>query len=443
MIPNVVLLPGFGGSTLARQSDGTIVWGGSKTYVNGAHITGAVAILLHDLQDLALDASGNSQVPIVATSVTGGYYAVMEHWFGKFYNFLPIPYDWRLPLPSTATAVAAYLDSLGGTQPYYVVAHSMGCMLATLVWSKLRNPSRVRGWFLIGNAFAGSGSGLRAIFAAGDDVSSLMLGLQANRVYQGLTSPRQFIQSQLLDFWRFPGIGGIDQAFRDRVLRLTATLDGLVCLMPQVILQTKSLAWFQQYNPYLTQAMLDRVTALRTALATAGTNFPLATSWFIRGTGQPTLGDLLASATDPRLDTAYDQVDGDGRIATGLQNILAQPGIDMIQVHADVPNDARCVKWIMDKINADAPIVLADDFTQLTTVSLPPDSPPQGAISGPATTKSNGPNTNAANTAFPASCPAPVASKGGVPIYPPVHQMLPGMIAAPRQKLLPPPLKAK
>ncbi|MGB0869778.1 MAG: DUF7379 domain-containing protein [Flavobacteriales bacterium] len=145
--PSVYIIPGIMGSKLKFQDEK--VW---------LHI---INMMSGRFSNLEITDGLNEVEPY---EVMGMAYRKMVSHFGKDYNALPFPYDWRISLKTSAKILAEDINNrLNNTnKPIHIMAHSMGGMVVHAlytyhksVWQKL-NARKENKIIFLGTPFRGS-----------------------------------------------------------------------------------------------------------------------------------------------------------------------------------------------------------------------------------------------------------------------------------------------
>lgn len=123
----VFLLPGLGGSVLqilradgSREQIATAPWN---------------APLLHLGPDGHSPGSMAGGVQLVADHLNVDYYTPLHDRLATVHRVVDLPYDWRLGIPRNAELLAPIIAEEAGGGPYAMVGHSMGGMLARLLYT--------------------------------------------------------------------------------------------------------------------------------------------------------------------------------------------------------------------------------------------------------------------------------------------------------------------
>jgi pimeloyl-ACP methyl ester carboxylesterase len=138
---NVVYIPGLLGTVLG-YSRGPLL-PAQAIWPDGA------AILSGGLARLQLDADGVSlgpmagTIPMQALGILGPSYGPLAYAMRQYgWSVSPMAYDWRLSLASLGPAVAAAAVAAYGDQPFALVAHSLGGLVAVAAYAALRAAGR-------------------------------------------------------------------------------------------------------------------------------------------------------------------------------------------------------------------------------------------------------------------------------------------------------------
>jgi hypothetical protein len=131
---NVLYLPGLLGSCLSIDRGAgappDLVWPSGQAAVDGG------------LRYLQLAPDGVSPGPlaqgatILPSGLLGPIYAPLFYFMQALgWNVVAVPYDWRLSVLTSAQAVLNAALLAFGSQPFYIVAHSQGGLVARCVWN--------------------------------------------------------------------------------------------------------------------------------------------------------------------------------------------------------------------------------------------------------------------------------------------------------------------
>lgn len=123
--PVVFVLPGIMGSHLELRAADQAPGSGDRVWFDPLGLAGGA------LSELAWDAQPAGK-QVGAEAVFDSAYGPLCRYLGNWYEVVPFPYDWRLPLRVEAQRLAEAIDAaLARTaQPIRLLAHSMGGLLA-------------------------------------------------------------------------------------------------------------------------------------------------------------------------------------------------------------------------------------------------------------------------------------------------------------------------
>lgn len=315
---NVLYLPGLLGSDLGYDTGAgpppQPVWLDAFALATG----GAVYLQLGP--DGASPGPLAEGIDLYATSIFAPVYTPLGLFLlAQGYNLLAVPYDWRKSVITSAAAVLAATQQAFLGEPFYVVAHSQGGLVARAMWKQM--------------------------FERGADAQLLRIvtictpqygSMEPVRFYCRL--PKFYTAIVTATAWPPTVLSDAGPAYIDAVV---ATWPGLFELMP--FLAEGPLAkidpalarrlWTAGYyaggNPYLTQQMLDTALQSQEYLLDA---IPPGRLTSIVGTGVLT-AILPAQKGSPLLDSGYEySLAGDGTVSVASATL---PGVPQIQFVGD------------------------------------------------------------------------------------------------------------
>lgn len=142
-MPNVLYLPGLLGSQLLDRST---LSGSPIVYWLGEGLLGS-----RGLDPMQLAGDGISPGPsaggirLTAGDPLAVCYGPLEGYMRYLgWDVLALGYDWRMSIVQTGQHVAAAALARWGSEPLWMVAHSMGGLVARLAWRALKNQGRDR-----------------------------------------------------------------------------------------------------------------------------------------------------------------------------------------------------------------------------------------------------------------------------------------------------------
>jgi len=173
----VVILPGIGGSQLSYKGGS-----GGKT----ALWWNPVALLANTPLAMGLNTDGKSPWPLVGKTLFpdgpvafGIYEPLITAIANAGYTPVFWAYDWRLKQTDLATAFVAFLQGQSLSNPFYVVCHSMGGIVAQLAYPTWKALGSVPTWattIYLGTPHGGSywsGACLSGLWTTGNELYSL------------------------------------------------------------------------------------------------------------------------------------------------------------------------------------------------------------------------------------------------------------------------------
>lgn len=257
---NVVVVPGFMGSSLFWErsfGDSSLIWADVPT------------LLLRGPDDMQLKFPGPGPGPlsrgqlVSSGQVDGGPYpALMDALRNDGYAPLFWDYDWRLSVQASANALADFLVRIIKGENYWIMAHSMGGLVARLAFEKLRVEGHTTGFQRIVHLGVPHGGSYSAVTPINGDVS----GASWTYLVAVLCQLPKLAAAKLL--------GG--SSVYDRFLQVLATWPALYELMPSEfgpwqgkdanIGRLDTLADFTVNNPNVLATYLSQGVSVRATL---------------------------------------------------------------------------------------------------------------------------------------------------------------------------------
>jgi pimeloyl-ACP methyl ester carboxylesterase len=136
-MPNVLYLPGFLGSQLGWSNPipglGRTLWLDVPSLLDGSLVA---AQLGPDGRSPGPLTSGR---PLEVMGIVQAAYGPLYAWMTlQGWNVVPAAFDWRLSIATSAESVLAIAQRAFGLQPFAIVAHSMGGLVARYMWSLMQ-----------------------------------------------------------------------------------------------------------------------------------------------------------------------------------------------------------------------------------------------------------------------------------------------------------------
>jgi pimeloyl-ACP methyl ester carboxylesterase len=326
---------------------------------------------------MALDSTGVNPYPVLGRSLLPGgpvdmgiYEPLMTGLANGGYNPTFWGYDWRLHIPTIAQRLATYLLSANLTNPFHVVAHSMGGLIAQLAYPIYAASSPANVWgktVYLGTPHGGSYNAAAAL------AGSLVDGwpLTAMRAVYGLVIPSPgslntpvvtALKSALgimLGSWPslyqlLPNPGGPWAA---------DDLDAADLLALALYAQT----WGGQQAQWFTLA-----ASVQRSLVTALSG-PRATEIVFYGTQGVTLAGYNGQGENPAYQSSYQQGDGDGTVPTHRAQLPVDSGSSDLQgiAHLDLPRSLVGIDAVLGALFATPSGSSTVPFSTIEGPSLP------------------------------------------------------------------------
>lgn len=415
----VWVIPGYMGSVLSLESN----TGPGGQLVKIKDVWGSIPAIFNfaDAPLLTLPSTlpaGQVIVPTALVSSQLGGYTAFSEWLQynlpKGYLVNEFPWDFRVSIISEGTRLAnALIASANSGNANYLVAHSMGALLAWAAWAKLvdlTQTAAIARFLSFGAALAGSNATFLGIEEREDslDILSLLLAITQRNIRnpfaipQGLASygfNQDGYSSQLLtmqlswpgfyDLW--PDFGLNDDAgdtYRPNLYTAGVWISSLV--PPNITLANQEVTNFQRYLRQTKYVPPPSICA-----HVVGWN--QQTPWRSSPAAYATVAQLLQSPNQPWTPRARRQLlepmfsytsNGDGRVTAFTQ---AFPGTQQ-QVtscaHASQQNDPDVRNligsFILGPITPPAPppviSIPQTQYVQPSPANPPPPPPPQFLI---------------------------------------------------------------
>lgn len=257
---------------------------------------------------------------VYATQIFTPVYAPLGIWLlTQGYNVLTVPYDWRKSVITSAAAVLAAARLAFGSEPFFIVAHSMGGLVGRAVW--------------------------KMMFEQAADAQLLRLLTICTPQYGSMDPVRFFCRLPPLYTAIVVATGWpptlLSEAGPDYIDAVVSSWPGFFELMPflaegPLTLINPSVAkrvWTAEYyeggNSYLTQQMLDTALSSQEYLLDA---IPPGRMTSIVGVGVNT-AVLPSGHGSPLTDAGYVfSSDGDGNVSEASATL---PGVPKLTVRGD------------------------------------------------------------------------------------------------------------
>jgi len=174
LTPNVVLLPGLFGSALGYPPPG------SATKANLTPLAQIVwlnplDVFAGNLSNLQLAADGltpgpaSDGQPVYPLGVLAStYQPLIDFMVLQGWNVYPLGYDWRKSILVSGPAVWTAIQAYFGTEPFVIVAHSMGGLVARSCYKAMLAAgaeAQLKGLITLGTPHFGSWAPVRGFFA--------------------------------------------------------------------------------------------------------------------------------------------------------------------------------------------------------------------------------------------------------------------------------------
>lgn len=364
--PHVIVLGGFGATTLVQQNK---LFPNRRIWVNRQEL----ALYALDNLDLAPDGfspgplAGNPCLPVGPVQ-EGGYGPLFEQLLADNWDVTFWPYDWRKSLNDQAAEFVRYLNLLpSGNQNFWVIAHSLGGLVARISCPLFNQTGNILNWertVYLGVPHGGSYYAASTLAGWNPPLSwGVLLALYAGATIRNLLN-----------------VFGTNSPLQDRVYQVIAHMRMLYGLLPNtnppydeidpLASGLYTLSNYTPLNPHVTQAGIDDGTAVTKALATqlAGWRPPEVN---VIGTGTTTpiaigVGYALAD------DSGYTwSTDGDGTVPV---NRAALPGANTLTLTADhfgVMNGSQILPQITNLLFNGLSVPTVDPVPPPAPVALP------------------------------------------------------------------------
>lgn len=339
------LIPGFMGSLLDQlfpSGQRLNVWVNEGILVNP---------LNWNLLQLNADGDGPGPLAgganIVPNRLWQGYYGRLHDKLREEYTVVDLPYDWRHSIAQTATELTQTIRTYTGGQDYVLVGHSMGGLIARLIWAQEQGVDRrdkLKRIVTLGTPHWGS---YRAV----------QLLARLDPTYQQIANVIGILPQVL-------SVLGLPSTFFGNLVasQILAILDRVIASWPSVYELFPNLAepnfagdpvraqLYQQiswspFNGYVTQQNLtDARSDIHRQLA--GAVPPPSQIVCVRALGVPTPAELSDIALLPQI-RGYGLKDGDGAV-TANAAWLGDVGLQTKGLHDRLPLHVCVLSHVLD-----------------------------------------------------------------------------------------------
>lgn len=303
---NVVLLPGFTGSSLLRRAEFPIP---SLTY--WPEFPPQLGVKFPFLE-LAADGF-TPQFPLTGQVDVGGVvrlvYDPLIGTLKKDWTVFAVGYDFRLSLQRAGERVLTVINSILPGQDYSIVAHSMGGLVARFVWRQAGlegTQNRIKRIVTLGAPHWGTYTAVEAFTRRAETYRLLVIG----------TMPSQ------LQVWQ-GGVPPSAQPIFRPIDRVLASWPGLYDQFPnragdEALTDPKrsnllGVSFWENVNVHVSATRLSETTLTQNLLAGSATQPPDSILVCVSGRGLPTIGGM--DEDKPRNPLLrYTRVEGDGNV---------------------------------------------------------------------------------------------------------------------------------
>ena len=368
----VILIPGFLGSELSYTdgaAKGKVMWADTSTLANPDLAIG-----------LELAADGKSPYPLIGRALVPSgpvapYYTawqtilVNQSFKGDFGPVQTYAWDWRRSLLDSVPGLVGLCQTLGQNSPVNLVGHSMGGLLARLVWAALVD--------------AGQTSLVRRIITVGTphtgayDAPVSLCGFTS--FYDG------WLWSALIGWHSpWPGTGrGVVKTKGDFWSAIGGTWPGLYQLIPapDTSTQAATMATNLLYSassypkaPFLIQGWFDLArNTIWPRLMDSKYTIPSAQLWTLAGSGGQVisgLGNVVVPFSQAMWDSAP-RADGDGVVLLTSQLVTASQQMQAVADHSGEPTGFAANGMLAAAITAATPSTIpAKQFAPVPLLQL-------------------------------------------------------------------------
>jgi hypothetical protein len=301
---------------------------------------------------------------------TGLYEPLMKAIANAGYTPNFFSYDWRLSIRTSGQLFANVLVNSFKTKDIWVIAHSMGGLVARWaypLWLQSSNAARWKRSIYLGVPHGGTYSAISGLCGWSPDLSltgyiAVGVGLLVRRV-QNLTGSRQSLQeryNQVLASW---------PAMYEMLPAQSGPFSGLD---PQLS-QENDARNYAPYNSHVTDARLNNALTFRTELANLLTDpRPSEVSVYASGTETPSMLD------DP---SKFGEVGGykftahgDGVVTVERAILPGLNGIELSSSHQQIPANARFLSFVKQLLDdgLPSPIVAPNPLPEVPQPQAPP-----------------------------------------------------------------------
>lgn len=368
----VVFIPGFGGSALNYQGG----YGGVTNYWYNPAI-----MARNNPLSAALATDGESPYPTYGKTLypagpvqTNVYSAMLTALLNAGWNPAFWAYDWRLDAQTLANQLVAFLSSANVSNPFSVVCHSYGGLIAQLAYPAYKSSSAKNVWaqsVYLGVPCGGSywpAAALAGWFPGYSELS--LLGRAFNIANPALVNLAAPVYSALL-----VALG-----------QLVGSWPALYCLLPNAggpwaaidanasALQNPA-AYSNSWGGQIPRWFTLGANIMATLVTNLAGSRPTETSFV--GTGTSTLASYKGLAFDPSEDGSYINGDGDGTVPTNratpgsLGQTVQFPGVS----HTGLCQDSGPVNALLELLSGGLKGSMIVEPTPLATIPGPAEHP--------------------------------------------------------------------
>lgn len=347
MAGNVLIVPGFGASTLRWQN---LFRRLQRIWYS------PIQLAFHGPESMALAANGVNPAPVGGLSLLPGpgyefgvYDELKKQLVADGWTVSLFAWDWRLSLTGNAQRLVTALATQYGDKAFYVVTHSAGGLLAQLAypfWVALNTGGAWNRTMYLACPHGGSMWGAAGLSPIAGDGFWL---------YVWMVSFVNAIQGN------FPNALGIGQPSRQRIGKVIASWPAIYELMPNNLGPWASIspnigrlystnAWSDQ-TPWVQQQWLTQAQATQQRLVDLLSQ-PRASEIVVAGTGFATLGGVTEQGDPADPDTYSVTLDGDGTTPRNRSVLPNQTAITGPWTHTTIVQDGEVLsnvsKWLTD-----------------------------------------------------------------------------------------------
>lgn len=345
-----VIIPGFAGSTLTYQGGfggRTVYWYNPAALAANLPLAGALAndgVSPYPIAGKKLNTLGPVDLGIYEPLISGLGNAGLNPAFWA--------YDWRLSPLSLATSLATWLATAPLTDPFSLVCHSMGGILAQLaypLYKAAKNPRTWKNTVYLGTPHGGSywaAAALSGNYGLGGQLAYLGRALG---VLAGAANPLANVALKATEV----ALG-----------QLTGSWPALYCLLP-----SDDVPWFaddpasgallvkatyQNTPGGQQQQWFDLAGQVQLAIS-QGLNGVRATEWCINGAGFETPVEYLAPGNPGDFGSYATTLDGDGTVTLHRAALPTALSNDVFEgvAHNALPGNQYTVERVVRRLSDD------------------------------------------------------------------------------------------